>query len=124
MEQLSAFGRNTQNGKFAEQKSQVMRLLLRAEEHPLVMKPVLLSISSACGTVLGTGGELIPCLCRGTTEETALTPLMETGDAVIKGKPEFARRKIGKGCSTPAWLCHLQIFSTLRIKKTQRILVI
>lgn len=58
-------------------------------------------------------------------EETALTPLMngqpsmETRDAAVKGRPEFARgkKKIGKGSFTPAWLCHLQTFSTHRIKR-------
>lgn len=60
-----------------------------------------LSISSARGTELGTGGELIPFPCQGTMENTALTslmngqPSMEAGDAAVKGKLEFAKGKDG-----------------------------
>lgn len=61
------------------------------------MRAVLPSISAARGTELGTGGEVISFPCQGTMEETAPTSAMngqlsvETGDAVVRGKPEFAR---------------------------------
>lgn len=88
------------------------------------MRAVLPSISAARGTELGTGGEVISFPCQGTMEETAPTSAMngqlsvETGDAVVRGKPEFARgKRICKGSFIPAWLCHLQTFSTQRIKR-------
>lgn len=83
-----------------------------------------LSISSACGTELGTGGELIPFPCQGTVENTALKslmngqPSMEAGDAAVKGKLEFAEGEtVCKASLTLAWLCHLQTLGTHRIKR-------